>query len=246
MLAAPPAASRPRPPRAAAVPGEARATRRPRLASRRLAVCCTAAASTSSGPGGGAQTGGERPREDWGTISSAGGSSSSSSTQSSDSEDGAQPFQEGYYDWRWGSRIKYYQAGDSGPPLVLVHGGEGGNGRLASAVAVLFTFGDCVPAVAAAALSERFRVYAFDLLGQGGSWPGSAGEVEPDPDLGPLVYSAETWTRQLLEFMRDIAGVAPGAPAYVAGNSLGGFLAVNLAGQHPEMVKGLVLLNASE
>jgi hypothetical protein len=30
--------------------------------------------------------------------------------------------------------------------------GEGGNGRLASAVAVLFTFGDCVPAVAAAAV----------------------------------------------------------------------------------------------
>jgi len=38
--------------------------------------------------------------------------------------------------------------------------------------------------------------------------------------------------------------VTPDRPAYIAGNSLGGFLAVNLASQHPELVKGLVLLNA--
>jgi hypothetical protein len=38
-----------------------------------------------------------------------------------------------------------------------------------------------------AQLSQRFRVFALDLLGQGGSWPASQ-EVDPDPDLGPLMY----------------------------------------------------------
>lgn len=38
-----------------------------------------------------------------------------------------------------------------------------------------------------AALSRHFRVYALDLLGQGGSWPGDL-EVDPDPELGPLMY----------------------------------------------------------
>lgn len=31
-------------------------------------------------------------------------------------------FHEDYYLWRWGSRIRYYRAGDNGPVLLLVHG----------------------------------------------------------------------------------------------------------------------------
>lgn len=38
-------------------------------------------------------------------------------------------------------------------------------------------------------LSAHFRVYALDLLGQGGSWPRSCDEAPPpDPELGPLMY----------------------------------------------------------
>lgn len=36
-----------------------------------------------------------------------------------------------------------------------------------------------------------------------------------------------------------------GEPVYLAGNSLGGYLGVNLAARHPEAIKGLVLLNAT-
>lgn len=67
-----------------------------------------------------------------------------------------------------------------------------------------------------------------------------------NPSLVYSILSAEVWTVQLLEFLRDVAGVTPASPAYVAGNSLGGYLAVNLASNHQDLVKGVVLLNASE
>lgn len=62
----------------------------------------------------------------------------------------------------------------------------------------------------------------------------------------PPPPSADNWTAQLREFLRDVVGLAPGERCYVAGNSLGGFLAVNLAAGDPDLVAGLALLNASE
>ncbi|WIA10745.1 hypothetical protein OEZ85_010916 [Tetradesmus obliquus] len=127
-----------------------------------------------------------------------------------------------FYDWKWGSKISYVRAGRTGPPLLLVHGfGVGA-----------YHFDRNIPE-----LARNHKVYAIDLLGQGQSWPT---QVQCQAS-GPLCYSADTWTEQLFHFIEEKIG----QPVYIAGNSLGGFLACNLAAKHPDAVKGLVLLNAT-
>jgi pimeloyl-ACP methyl ester carboxylesterase len=98
------------------------------------------------------------------------------------------------------------------PPLVLLHG-SGSN-------ALMWT-----PDVAA--WSERFRVYAVDLIGEAGL---SA------PARPPLVSGAyPLWFGDVL----DALGVAR---ASVVAVSLGGWLALDFATRHPERVARLVLL----
>jgi pimeloyl-ACP methyl ester carboxylesterase len=53
------------------------------------------------------------------------------------------------------------------------------------------------------------------------------------------MYSLDTWTEQLADFVRDVIREKGGV--YVAGNSLGGLLAVTVAFRHPE-VRHLILL----
>lgn len=70
------------------------------------------------------------------------------------------------------------------------------------------------------------------------------------PPESRLFFSVDTWTRQLAHFIEaNMAGQgqggAPAEPVYVVGNSLGGYLAVSLAAARPDLVKGLVLLNAT-
>lgn len=45
----------------------------------------------------------------------------------------------------------------------------------------------------------------------------------------------------MLGFIEQVIG----EPAFVAGNSLGGFIAANLAANHPDAVRGLALMNAT-
>jgi hypothetical protein len=137
----------------------------------------------------------------------------------------AQPLkthQEAFYDWKCGTSIKYTRAGTRGAPILLAHGfGVGA-----------YHFERNIPE-----LAENHRVFAVDILGQGGSWP----TRELQPGEGPLRYCAETWTEQLHHFIQEHVG----EPVYVVGNSLGGFLGANLAANHPDAVKGLILLNAA-
>eukprot|EP00879_Flechtneria_rotunda_P018963 GHRR01019907.1.p1 GENE.GHRR01019907.1~~GHRR01019907.1.p1 ORF type:complete len:440 (+),score=157.56 GHRR01019907.1:356-1675(+) len=154
--------------------------------------------------------------------STSGNSSSSSSSDCIPAPITEDAVQCSYYDWKWRSKISYVKAGTSGPPLLLCHGFGVGS----------YHFDRNVPV-----LAQQHQVYAVDLLGQGNSWP-----TDPSCKLsGPLRFSADTWTEQLHHFIQDKIG----QPAYIAGNSLGGFLAVNLAARHPEAVRGLVLLNAT-
>lgn len=87
-------------------------------------------------------------------------------------------------------------------------------------------------------LSERgnLHVYSLDLLGQGNSWPDS--EVLQDDRLS---YSAETWTDQIIYFISTKIK----RPVRLVGNSLGGYLSVCVASKRPDLVKGIVLLNAT-
>jgi pimeloyl-ACP methyl ester carboxylesterase len=98
------------------------------------------------------------------------------------------------------------------PPLVLLHG-SGSNALM------------WMPDVAA--WSERFRVYAVDLIGE----PGLSAPARP-----PLASGAyPPWFGDVL----DALGVAR---ASVAAVSLGGWLALDFATRHPERVERLALL----
>lgn len=125
--------------------------------------------------------------------------------------------------WRWEEDdvhafVHYEQAGDSGPALLCVPGfGVGASPHWTDTLEEL---------------SLRHRVFVIDLLGQGKSWPDR---------VDGLAFSADLWVRQNAAFISSVIR----EPAFVCGNSLGGFVAVHLATAHPQLVRGLVLLNAA-
>jgi pimeloyl-ACP methyl ester carboxylesterase len=111
-----------------------------------------------------------------------------------------------------GLPTRYLTAGESGPPLVLLHG-VGGNA---------FDWRWVMPA-----LARSNRVYAPDL-------PGSGWSYKPeDADYSPGFFE-----RFVDEFM-DALGIERAA---VVGNSLGGLVALRLALSEPERVTALGLI----
>lgn len=114
-----------------------------------------------------------------------------------------------------GQRLHHYELKGSGkgPTVLLVHG----LGGTANGFARVF-FG----------LARRFeRVLAVDLPGHGFS---------PEYCLGPTCVRGQY--NMLVEYSRKVVG----GPAFVVGNSLGGALSVQLAAEHPELVKALGLV----
>ena len=100
----------------------------------------------------------------------------------------------------------------SGPDVLLIHG-------LGGAKSSFFD--------AAATLSRDYRVHALDLPGFGSS---------SKPAIAP--YTARWFAETVRETM-DALGISR---AHVAGNSMGGRVAIELGLRHPERVAGLVLL----
>jgi pimeloyl-ACP methyl ester carboxylesterase len=100
----------------------------------------------------------------------------------------------------------------TGPDVLLIHGLGGAKSSFLDT---------------AAALSRRYRVHALDLPGFGGS---------SKPMSAPYTarYFAET-----VRATMDALGIGR---AHVAGNSLGGRVAIELGLRHPERVGGLALL----
>ncbi|AFZ49575.1 alpha/beta fold hydrolase [Dactylococcopsis salina] len=80
-----------------------------------------------------------------------------------------------------------------------------------------------------ATLQTDFKVYAIDLLGFGRS-------SKPD-----WVYSGKVWEEQLAAFIQEVVGEA----VVLAGNSLGGYACLCVGGNHPELTRGVVLLNSA-
>jgi len=130
---------------------------------------------------------------------------------------------EKYWTWR-GHTIRYTCAGDSGEPVVLVHGFGGNADHWRRNVNALSARGR--------------RVFAIDLLGYGYS-------DKPDPMRPELkqneIYCFETWGAQICDFVDDVVG----APAFVACNSVGGVAGLQAAVDAPEKVRGIVLMNIS-
>ncbi len=118
-----------------------------------------------------------------------------------------------------GYRLHYFEApstdGVSGTPLVLVHG-LGARGE---------DWAKMIPALAA----HGFHVYAPDLLGYGRS------------DMPDVDYSISTEEDSVVKFMQAMHL----ARADVGGWSMGGWVSMKLALDHPEMVDRLVLYDSA-
>jgi pimeloyl-ACP methyl ester carboxylesterase len=117
-----------------------------------------------------------------------------------------------------GYRLHYFEAGPAGgggTPLVLVHG-LGARGEDWSAM---------IPALAA----KGFHVYVPDLLGYGRS---------QKPDVS---YSISLEEQTIVQFMQ----VMHVSRADVGGWSMGGWVAMKLALDHPEMVDRLIVYDSA-
>jgi len=84
--------------------------------------------------------------------------------------------------------------------------------------------------------NEETCAYALDFVGQGSSWP-----IEGTRAEDGFEYSVETWAAQVEFFCREVIQ----KECYVAGNSLGGYVATLVAARSRELVRGLVLMNAT-
>ena len=113
-------------------------------------------------------------------------------------------------------RVHYAHAGQ-GMPVLLLHG-IGCSTRSWEPVMPL--------------IAERMSVYALDMLGHGDSDKPRLNESN-EPFLVP------DWTDNLVSFMETNGLVK----ACVAGNAIGGTIAVDLAARRPELVERLALLS---
>jgi pimeloyl-ACP methyl ester carboxylesterase len=115
-----------------------------------------------------------------------------------------------------GYRLHYFEAGAAdGTPLVLVHG-LGARGE---------DWGAMIPPLAA----QGFHVYVPDLLGYGRS---------PKPDVS---YSISLEEQTVAQFMQAVHV----SKADVGGWSMGGWVAMKLALDHPEMVDRLIVYDSA-
>jgi pimeloyl-ACP methyl ester carboxylesterase len=114
-----------------------------------------------------------------------------------------------------GGDVHYDDYGGEGRTIVLVHG-LGGNALNWMAAAPL--------------LAREARVVALDLLGHGRTvcWDDRTAGIEHNREL----------------IARFVEEIVPGGRAVLAGNSMGGLLSMLVAGDRPDLVEGLVLVDA--
>lgn len=115
-----------------------------------------------------------------------------------------------------GTRIHYLQAGDTGPGIILLHGGGSDSASLSWTVSI-------------PGLAECFRVFAPDLPGYGAS-----GQPE-------VPYTIEYFTR----FLADFAAALQLDRFHLIGLSMGGQIALNYALRAPDRLERLVLVSTA-
>ncbi|MDB9311697.1 alpha/beta fold hydrolase [Spirulina sp. CS-785/01] len=121
--------------------------------------------------------------------------------------------------WQWrGFRICYQQQGETGVPVVLIHGFGASWGHWRKNIP---------------ALGEKTRCYALDLIGFGAS-------EKPQP-REKIDYTFETWAQLVADFCREVVG----GQAILVGNSIGCIVAMQTAVSHSDWVLGVVTLNFS-
>ncbi|CAM9481957.1 unnamed protein product [Ectocarpus sp. 4 AP-2014] len=174
------------------------------------------------------------------STTSAGDPSTGGSPTIADGDETSAP-RSGVWHWRNGWEVHYERASSRRPAAGdRVREGGGQRQREGSTTPLLLLPGFGVGTFHfrrnMQELSETRDVYSIDFLGQGKSWPTRV----PSREDG-LCYSVDMWTEQVLAFINEVIG----EPAYVAGNSLGGYIAANLAANYPRAVLGLALMNAT-
>lgn len=117
-------------------------------------------------------------------------------------------------------RTHYLEAG-KGEPLVLIHGGGPGADSYGNWMS-------CMPM-----LAQHFHVYAYDMVGFGGS-------DAPDPET--FEYSMDARARQLIDF---IEALQLGGKVSVIGNSMGGAAALGATMMKPDLIKDMVLMGSA-
>ena len=122
--------------------------------------------------------------------------------------------EQGRFAWTAGD-IRYVVRG-RGEPVVLVHGVYAG----ASSFEYRRVYGP---------LAERFRTYAFDLLGFGLS------------DRPPVMYTPDLYTKLVIDFVRQVVGGVD-HPVRVIASGLGAAFTVRAAAEHPSLFSRLVLV----
>lgn len=125
------------------------------------------------------------------------------------------PFEKRYLDTTFGRTFLLSAGNASSPPIILLHG---------SCSNSAFWFPEIM------GLSGSYRVHAVDIIGEAGN------SDEYRPDLDSDAFAA--WMGEVL----DALGIER---AIVAGNSLGGWMALKFATSHPERVSKLVLIASS-
>mmetsp|Transcript_16110 Transcript_16110/g.15459 ORF Transcript_16110/g.15459 Transcript_16110/m.15459 type:complete len:441 (+) Transcript_16110:126-1448(+) len=126
-----------------------------------------------------------------------------------------------FYTWKDNLKIHYVKTGDTGPILLLLPGFGVGTFHYENQLKEL----------------SGYQIYSFDLLGQGQSWPD-----QDSPSIGnDICFSADTWVEQTIYFIENIIK----EPCHIAGNSLGGYLSVATSAARNDLIKSIILLNAS-
>ncbi|PKM60660.1 MAG: hypothetical protein CVU99_06945 [Firmicutes bacterium HGW-Firmicutes-4] len=122
------------------------------------------------------------------------------------------PFAQKYIDTKFGQTFMLTAGEDSKPPVILLHG---------SCSNSAFWFPEIM------ALSNTYRVYAVDIIGEAGN------SEEYRPDINSDAFAL--WLKEVL----DVLGLEK---AIVIGNSLGGWMALKFATTYPECVLKVCLL----
>jgi pimeloyl-ACP methyl ester carboxylesterase len=120
-----------------------------------------------------------------------------------------------------GINTRYYEAGE-GEPIVFVYGGNFGTSDSASSAPVWGL--NFLP------LSERFRVIAFDKIGQGHTDQPARNE---DYTMASVVRHAAAFIAQL---------ELP--PVHLVGHSRGGYACTRIALEYPQLVKSLTIVSS--
>lgn len=121
--------------------------------------------------------------------------------------------------WIWqGCRLRYQQAGDRGPALLLIHGFGASSDHWRKNLPDL---------------GREHRVFAIDLLGFGQS-------DKPTPNQ-PHSYTFETWGAIAIDFCREVIQ----SSAFFIGNSIGCVVALQAAVDAPEICRGVVMIDCS-